>query len=175
MIKRSRFFVIPLFLLALIVLAQSGIAPVLAETDAVTNPILFVTQVPLYPDYTTVGSTIGNQSADMDAVPRGGDLYIRYTDGTLKNLTQTAGYGSTGANGFQDQNAIAVRDPAVYWDGTKAVFSMVVARRVNNTTINHIFGSCMKFQAGQKRNARDYQGGEPARQLQQYQSHLRHR
>src|SRR5581483_9474982 len=106
-------------------LAQSGIAPARAS-GAIPNPILFVTQVPTPFDYTTVGSTIGNQRSDLDAAPRGGDLWIRYPDGTLKNLTQAAGYGSTGANGFQDQNAIAVRDPAMYWDGTKAIFSMVI-------------------------------------------------
>lgn len=126
MTKLARIFTLPLCALALIALAQSDLAPVRAETEAITNPILFVTQVPLYPDYTTVGSTIGNQRANLDAAPRGGDLYIRYADGTLKNLTQAAGYGSTGANGFQDQNAIAVRDPAVHWDGNKAIFSMVV-------------------------------------------------
>lgn len=66
----------------------------------------------------------GNHHADMQSVARGGDLYIRYPDGTLKNLTAAANCCSAG---LQGANAIAVRDPAVYWDaGTKAVFSMVV-------------------------------------------------
>lgn len=116
----------PLLLGAFLLFSSSSASPLRAETNAINNPILFVTQVPTPFDYTTVGSTIGNQSADLDAVYRGGDLMIRYPDGTVKNLTQAAGYGSTGANGFQDQNAIAVRDPAMYWDGTKAIFSMVV-------------------------------------------------
>src|SRR5215208_359625 len=71
----------------------------------------------------TIGAVFANHHADMQSVGRGGDLWIRYPDGTLKNLTETAGYGNTG---LQGANAIAVRDPAVSWDGTKAIFSMVV-------------------------------------------------
>ena len=48
---------------------------------------------------------------------------IRYPDGSLRNLTQEAGYGSAGLSGT---NAIAVREPSVHWNGTKALFSMVV-------------------------------------------------
>ena len=86
-------------------------------------PILFVTQVPVPADFTTVAAVFGNHRASLDSVARGGDLWMRYTDGTLKNLTAAAGYGSTG---FQGATAIAVREPSVHWDGTKAVFSMVV-------------------------------------------------
>ncbi|HVM95939.1 MAG TPA: hypothetical protein VMT89_06095, partial [Candidatus Acidoferrales bacterium] len=93
---------------------------------ATPYPILFVTQVPLGGDFTNVASTFGSQQADMQSAPRGGDLWIRYPDGTLKNLTAAAGYGSTDPTGFQGTNAIAVRDPSMYWDGTKAVFSMIV-------------------------------------------------
>lgn len=117
-------------------LSQSYTTTARADTnsDPVGVPILFVTQVPIPADYTTVGSTIGNQKASMDSAPRGGDLWIRYADGTLKNLTSAAGYGgydtTPGACGGQSNclgaNAIAVRDPAVYWDGTKAVFSMLI-------------------------------------------------
>ena len=94
-----------------------------AATVTTQNPILFVTQVPVPADFTTIGSVFGNHQADMQSAPRGGDLYIRYPDGTLKNLTATAGFGM---NGQQGAAAIAVRDPAVHWSGTKAVFSMVV-------------------------------------------------
>jgi hypothetical protein len=87
------------------------------------NPILFVTQVPLPGDFTTVTSTFGNQLGSLDAAPRGGDLWIRYPDGTLKNLTRTAGYGMQSMQGPQ---AIAVREPSVHWSGTKALFSIVV-------------------------------------------------
>ncbi|MCW5861331.1 MAG: hypothetical protein KIS63_23735, partial [Caldilineales bacterium] len=83
-------------------------------------------QPPIRQDFTTIGSTFGNHLAGIQEVGRGGDLWIRYADGSLKNLTAAAGYGSTAADGFQGANAIAVRDPAVHWDGTKAVFSMVI-------------------------------------------------
>jgi hypothetical protein len=95
-----------------------------AAQPALPNPILFVTMVPHPSDSSTMAAAFGGHLADMWAAPRGGDLWIRYTDGTLRNLTQAAGYGV--ASGLQGANAIAVRDPAVYWDGTKAVFSMIV-------------------------------------------------
>lgn len=87
-------------------------------------PVLFVTQLPITNDFTTIGSTFGNHQANLSSVGRGGDLWIRYPDGSLKNLTAAAGYGSPDT--FQGDEAIAVRDPAVSWDGTKAVFSMVI-------------------------------------------------
>ena len=87
---------------------------------------MFVTQPPIAADFTTIGSTFGNHLADMQAVGRGGDLWIRYSDGELRNLTAEAGYGSSAPDGFQGADAIAVRDPDVHWDGQKAVFSMVI-------------------------------------------------
>jgi Hydrazine synthase alpha subunit middle domain len=86
-------------------------------------PILFVTQLPIPADFTTVASVFGNHRGALDSVGRGGDLWIRYPDGALKNLTLAAGYGGSG---FQGATAIAVRDPSVSWDGTKALFSMIV-------------------------------------------------
>ncbi len=87
-------------------------------------PIVFVTQVPVAPDFATIGSTFGNHLSSMESAARGGDLYIRYADGKLKNLTLTAGFGTS--SGLQSSNAIAVRDPSVHWDGKKVLFSMVV-------------------------------------------------
>ncbi len=101
-----------------------------AATKAVTvqNPILFVTQVPTDGDpFASRVSTFANHFPQIDAVPRGGDLMIRYPDGTLRNLTREAGYGMDGQQGA---NAIAVREPAVHWSGDKAVFSMVVGAPV---------------------------------------------
>ena len=89
----------------------------------IENPVLFVTQVPKPEDFTTITSTFGNHSGQIDSVPRGGDLWIRYPDGSLKNLTRAAGFGM---DGMQGANAIAVRDPHVHWSGTKALFSMVI-------------------------------------------------
>ena len=94
-----------------------------AAPAALTNPILFVTQMPIPGDFASIGSVFGNQLGNIETAGRGGDLYIRYPDGSLRNLTQEAGYGTTG---LQGANAISVRDPAVHWSGTKALFSMVI-------------------------------------------------
>src|ERR1700760_2372778 len=88
-----------------------------------SNPILFVTQVPVPGDFTTVTSNFGNQIPTVQQAPRGGDLWIRYPDGTARNLTRAAGFGT---GGMQGANAIAVREPSVHWSGTKALFSMVI-------------------------------------------------
>ncbi len=104
-----------LLLLSLSVTSVLGAGP--------TNAILFVSQVQIAADFTTIASTFGNQLPDLQSCGRGGDLYIRYPDGTIKNLTRAAGFGLWGA---QDGNGIAVRQPSVHWSGTKAVFSMVV-------------------------------------------------
>lgn len=102
-------------------------------------PLLFVTQLPIRPDFTTIGSTFGNHRATMQSVGRGGDLWIRYPDGTLKNLTAAAGYGSTDPTGFQGANAIAVRDPSVSWDGTKALFGMVIGAPTKQYDTSRLF------------------------------------
>jgi hypothetical protein len=86
------------------------------------NPVLFVTQVPVG-GFASLTSTFGNHLGGLEPAPRGGDLVIRYGDGTLRFLTQEAGYGVSGRQGA---TAIAVREPCVHWSGTKALFSMVV-------------------------------------------------
>jgi hypothetical protein len=112
-------------LLALTSLLSAGLpAPAAAAPNATPFPVLFVTQVPIPYDFTTIASVFGNHLTAMDSVGRGGDLYIRYPDGTLKNLTALAGYGV--ATGFQGSTSIAVREPSVHWSGTKALFSMVI-------------------------------------------------
>ena len=100
-----------------------AIASAVAQAQTTPHPILFVTQVPVPVDFATVGSTFANHLAGMQSVYRGGDLWIRYPNGTLRNLTSEAGLGNSG---FQGSNSIAVRDPHVHWNGGKAVFSMVV-------------------------------------------------
>jgi hypothetical protein len=101
----------------------SGQSATVTGPPLLPNPILFVTQFPIPEDFTTVTSVFGNHSGSLSSAGRGGDLYIRYPDGKLKNLTAAAGYGNTGRQGA---NAIAVREPCVHWDGKKAVFSMVI-------------------------------------------------
>ena len=113
-----------------------------ARAASPTNPILFVTQVPIPTEvnsdvvsnsFVAVASAFGNHLGGTKWAPRGGDLYIRYPDGTTRNLTRAAGYGVSGA---QHTNGIAVRQPAIHWSGTKAVFSMVVGSPAdaNDTT-----------------------------------------
>ena len=89
-------------------------------TIALPHPILFVTQVPVPADFATVGSVFANHGANPGEAARGGDLWIRYPDGTLRNLTKEAGYGT---EGHQGADAIAVRNPAVHWNGKRALFS----------------------------------------------------
>jgi hypothetical protein len=110
----------PTLLLAMLLL------PVVLPAEATVTtpyPIVFVTQVPVPADFTTIGSTFGNHLSRQQAVARGGDVWIRDTDGTLRNLTAAAGLGQ---EGLQGANAIAVRDPSPSWDGRKLVFSAVI-------------------------------------------------
>ncbi len=122
---RSRSLVCaPLALVAAFVLTPASItnagAPQAVDTG---NPILFVTQVPKAEDFANIGSPFANHKGNIQSVPRGGDLWIRYPDGAMRNLTKEAGFGQ---EGFQSDNSIAVRQPCVHWDGDRAVFSMVV-------------------------------------------------
>ncbi|MBK6853902.1 MAG: hypothetical protein IPG93_20540 [Burkholderiales bacterium] len=89
----------------------------------IQNPILFVTQVPVSADFSSRVGSFANHRTQVKLTPRGGDLMIRYPDGTLRNLTKEAGFGM---DGLQGANAIAVREPSVHWNGTKALFSMVI-------------------------------------------------
>lgn len=113
--------------LALVLAAAMALPPrALAQSSVQTtpNPILFVTQMPISSDFAAIGSVFANHRGNVGLAGRGGDLYIRYPDGSLRNLTREAGYGTAAA--FQGTTAIAVRDPAVHWSGTKAIFSMVI-------------------------------------------------
>jgi hypothetical protein len=106
-----------------LLLAVFSLSSLILRAQTLPNPILFCTQVPQPFGFATSLETFGNHQASTFSAPRGGDLYIRYPDGSLKNLTQTAGYGQTG---MQGATSIAVRDPSVHWSGTKALFSMVI-------------------------------------------------
>jgi Hydrazine synthase alpha subunit middle domain len=87
-------------------------------------PILFVTSVPGVGFMHQLNTFANHGTGIADAVP-GGDLYLRYADGELRNLTAEAGFGvpSGGIQGGED--AICVRNPSVSWDGKKAVFAMM--------------------------------------------------
>jgi hypothetical protein len=114
---------LPLRLAAACIALYVGLLGMAQAVVTTAYPIVFVTQVPVPADFTTVGSVFGNHKADLASVARGGDLWIRYPDGTLRNLTQAAGYGQAG---MQGATAIAVRDPSPSWDARKVVFSALV-------------------------------------------------
>jgi hypothetical protein len=114
-----------------VVLCLTIASPVTVErAAAVTNSappvIMFVTQPPFGGDFASTNAVFGNHDPYVGSTPRGGDLYIRYADGTLRNLTAEAGFGLTATQ------AIAVREPCVHWDGTKALFSMVIGGTTQN-------------------------------------------
>lgn len=94
------------------------------QVTQTTGTVLFVTQTPTSgTSFGTVINNFSNHSPTSIRAPRGGDLWIRYPDGTLRNLTAEAGYGE---DGLQGMDAIAARTPSVHWDGDRAIFSMVV-------------------------------------------------
>lgn len=95
------------------------------RAQSLPNDVMFVTQVPMRETVNTVTSIGGSHLPTTAAAPRGGDLMIRYTpDGSLKNVTRSAGYGEAGSS--QGADSIAVRDPQIHWSGQRAIFSMVV-------------------------------------------------
>lgn len=127
-----------------------------AQAATLNKPVLYVTQVPL-PDEVlsntdrsitaikmSIVSAMQNPLADPKAAGRGGALWIRYANGTRRNLTNAAGYGGAvdangNATGFQGANSIAVAHPSMHWSGTKAVFSMIVGAPTSaaDTTVFH--------------------------------------
>lgn len=108
-----------------LILLALALMPGVAPAQSLTNPILYVTQVPPTETKGTVVSVGGNHLGDTISAPRGGDLMIRYPNGSVRNLTLEAGFGERGLYQITDK-AIAVRDPDVHWSGTRALFSMVV-------------------------------------------------
>jgi hypothetical protein len=109
-----------------------------------TNPILYVTQIPLPDEINsrTVSqvrmssvSPMQNPLGDTLVAGRGGALMLRMPDSSIRNLTLEAGFGTANASGdvsnFQGASSIAVQRPFVNWDGTRAVFSMVVGAPAN--------------------------------------------
>jgi hypothetical protein len=93
------------------------------------HPILFVTQVPTGYDNVnmTISAPFANHLPTTLAAPRGGDLVLLGTDFSVRALTFEAGYGTAGGGGLLTGNAaIAVRDPAINFAATRAIFSMVV-------------------------------------------------
>lgn len=105
--------------------ASIAAALVSAAPAAIQNPVMFVTVTPSTGG--TISGTYGhfvgfvdNHQGNPNRAPRGGDLYIVYPDGSLRNLTAECGYGLAAGQ------EITVREPSIHWNGTKAVFAMAV-------------------------------------------------
>ncbi|MBC7609464.1 MAG: hypothetical protein H7228_07800 [Polaromonas sp.] len=86
---------------------------------------MFVTSVPGTGFKHQLNTFANHGTGGTDSIA-GGDLYLRYPDGTLRNLTQEAGWGVPSGGIQGGAKAIAVRQPTVHWGGTKAIFSMLV-------------------------------------------------
>jgi hypothetical protein len=106
-----------------------------------TNPILFVTQVPMPEEvntrtipnnYMSCVSPFGNHLGGTAFAGRGGSLWIRFPANPIPALNHQVIDLLAVANwtaipgGQPPANAIAVRNPTVFWDKSKAVFSMVI-------------------------------------------------
>jgi len=105
-----------------------------------TNPILFVTQVPMPEEvntrtisssYMSCVSPFGNHLGGTAFAGRGGSLWVRFPanpnpalNHQLIDLLAVANWSAI-PGGKPAANTIAVRNPCVYWDKSKAVFSMV--------------------------------------------------
>ncbi|HEX4947273.1 MAG TPA: hypothetical protein VFZ34_11440 [Blastocatellia bacterium] len=121
--RKSLSILVTTFCLVLLALLST---PQTRSSAAQLPPILFVTQPPFGADFVSVNATFGNHRPRTAFTPRGGDLYIRYGDGTLRNLTAEAGFG------LHAGKEIAVREPSVHWSGAKALFAMVIGGTTKN-------------------------------------------
>ncbi len=128
--KSSRWFALALL---------GALLPTSNSTLHAANPLLFVTQQPM-PNETNsrtaslsvmnVSSAFGNQLGGTSFCGRGGSLYILYPGVTQpRDLLAAANYGP--ASTIAGRRLIAARQPCVYWDGTKALFSLVMGGPAN--------------------------------------------
>lgn len=105
--------------------SQRQTSPIIYPTLITTYPIVFVTYVPVVNMQSQL-NTFGNHGTSiLDSIP-GGDLYIRYPDGHLKNITESAGYGIPSEEIQEGSKPISVRQPTVHWSGKKVIFSMLL-------------------------------------------------
>ncbi|WP_462247464.1 T9SS type A sorting domain-containing protein [Ekhidna sp.] len=125
--KKKKFIV--LVTLWLILIGSLGTSTTKYVNDPVIpNPILFGLFVPPLTNSSTFGHPLEpftNISTDMVTSPRGGDLALMNTDGSVRFLTKEAGFGVPSGE-VQSEEGISVRQPCVHWDGCKALFSMVI-------------------------------------------------
>ncbi len=100
------------------------------------NPILFVTQVPIPEEVNTrdltqsfmsVASPFGNHLADTVHAGRGGSLFVRFSNGQVVDLLAIADWSAI-PGGQPAADAMAVRNPAVNWTATRAMFAMTTGK-----------------------------------------------
>jgi len=113
-----------------------------------TNPILFVTQVPIPEEVNTrditqsflsTASPFSNHLADTTHAGRGGSLLVRFSNGQVVDLLAVADWSAI-AGGQPPADAMAVRNPAVNWTATKAIFSMTTGKpSVPNDNTPYLF------------------------------------
>ena len=101
-----------------------------STVTVIADPILFclVPHQSISSDRSTFGfmmETFNNQGTGFRQAPRGGDLALMLTDGTIRLLTAEAGYG-VGDGEIQAENSIVVREPTVHFNGCRALFSMMI-------------------------------------------------
>ena len=101
-----------------------------------TNPILFVTQVPIPEEVNTrdvtqsfmsIASPFSNHLADTLHAGRGGSLFVRFANAQVVDLLTVADWSAI-PGGKPAMDAMAVRNPAVNWTATKAIFSMTTGK-----------------------------------------------
>lgn len=88
-------------------------------------PVVFVTSVPVVGLKDQLNAFGNHGTSIVDSIP-GGDLYIRYVNGKIRNLTAEAGFGRGSGEIQEGKTPIAVRQPTVHWSGKKVIFSMML-------------------------------------------------
>ena len=100
------------------------------------NPILFVTQVPIPEEVNTrdvtqsfmsIASPFSNHLADTLHAGRGGSLFVRFANAQVVDLLALADWSAI-PGGKPAADAMAVRNPAVNWTATRAIFSMTTGK-----------------------------------------------
>lgn len=114
--------------------AALGLLPANAFGANPTNPILFVTQVPMPEEvnardivvsYQSCVSPFSNHLADTGHAGRGGSLHVRFSNGQVVDLLAVADWTGI-VGGKPATNTVAVRNPSVNYQASKAIFSMVI-------------------------------------------------
>jgi hypothetical protein len=114
--------------------ALGGLSSPEAFAGNPTNPILFVTQVPMPEEvnsrtvsvsYESCVSPFSNHLADTAHAGRGGSLLVRFSNAQVVDLLAVADWSAI-PGGKPAANTLAARNPSVSWAADKAVFSMVV-------------------------------------------------